>query len=231
MVIKWKNRYYNMKGLSQKVEQYLQKGPCLERLRGILEFEIFGSVRHGCVCQNIHTPEGFNNMMSTPLWKGGKCLGEWKDDALPEFGPFETDENKEGMVFWYLHLTNFSHRFWLHLFKGKGRGASSSGDGGQGSGGVHPGSASSSGQGEGQAVDTRTSWIQFHGSGVHPTLTILGGKYLCKSEDKKGKAAEEPTMKSNFEAAAGSGVYTSRSWRQAFCLLRSTAVPGSEALD
>ena len=50
-------------------------------------------------------------MMSTPLWKGGKCLGEWKDDALPEFGPFETDENKEGMVFWDLHLTNFSHGF------------------------------------------------------------------------------------------------------------------------
>ena len=42
MVIKWKNRYYNMKGLSQKVEQYLQKGPCLERLRGIVEFEILG---------------------------------------------------------------------------------------------------------------------------------------------------------------------------------------------
>ena len=48
-------------------------------------------------------------MMSTPLWKGGKCLGEWKDDALPEFGAFDTDENKAVMVFWDLHLTNFSH--------------------------------------------------------------------------------------------------------------------------
>ena len=117
------------------------------------------------------------------------------------------------MVFWDLHLTNFSHGFWPRLFKEKGRGASSSGDGGQGSGGVHPGSASSSGQGEGQAVDTHTSWIQFHGTGVRPALTALGGNYLCKSEDKKGKAAQEPTMKSNFETAAGRGVYTSGCWR------------------
>ena len=42
MVIKWKNRYYNMQGLSQKVEQYLQKGPCLERFRGIADIEILG---------------------------------------------------------------------------------------------------------------------------------------------------------------------------------------------
>jgi hypothetical protein len=30
MVNKWKNRYYGVKGLSQKVDQYLLKGPCLE---------------------------------------------------------------------------------------------------------------------------------------------------------------------------------------------------------
>ena len=42
MVDKWKNRYYNMKGLSQKVDQYLQQGPDLERLRGIVEFELLG---------------------------------------------------------------------------------------------------------------------------------------------------------------------------------------------
>ncbi len=58
------------------------------------------------VIQNIHTPKGFQNMMSTPLWKGGTCLKEWKDDALPEFGPFENDQQKEGFVFWDLHLTN-----------------------------------------------------------------------------------------------------------------------------
>ena len=34
-------------------------------------------------------------------------------------------------------------------------------------------------------------------------MTALGGNYLCKSEDKKGKAAQEPTMKSNFETVAG----------------------------
>ena len=49
-----------------------------------MEFEIFGlfGMEKFQVIQNIHTPEGFKNMMSTPLWKGGKCLGEWKDDAL-----------------------------------------------------------------------------------------------------------------------------------------------------
>ena len=42
MVEKWKNTYDNMKGLSQKVDQYLQQGPDLERLRGIVEFGTLG---------------------------------------------------------------------------------------------------------------------------------------------------------------------------------------------
>ena len=56
------------------------------------------------VTQNIHTPKGFHNMMSTPLCKGGKSLSEWKDDALLECGPFETDKLTEGMVFWDLRF-------------------------------------------------------------------------------------------------------------------------------
>ena len=99
------------------------------------------------VIQNIHTPMGFQKMMSTPLWKGGKCLSEWKDDALLEFGAFESDKLKEGMVFWDLHLPNYSHDlFGRTCSRKKGSGASSSGDGGQGGCGVHPGSASSAGQ-------------------------------------------------------------------------------------
>ena len=43
------------------------------------------------------------------MWPDLERLKEWKDDALPEFGPFEIDEQKEGMVFWDLHLTNYSH--------------------------------------------------------------------------------------------------------------------------
>ena len=143
---------------------------------------------------------------------------------------FETNANMEGMVIWDLHLTNYSHGFWPRWFKEKDRGASSSGDGGQGSGGVHPGSASSSGQGEGQAVDTHTSWIQFHGTSVHPTLTALGGNYLCKSEDKKGKAAQEPTMKSNFETVVGRGVYTSGCWRKAWSYSVPLLCSGHERL-
>ena len=57
MVIKWKNRYYNMKGLSQKVEQYRQKGPCLERLKGIVEFEILGLFARVCLPRHSH-PRG-----------------------------------------------------------------------------------------------------------------------------------------------------------------------------
>ena len=75
------------------------------------------------------------------MWKDGKRLDEWKDDAIPEFGQFETDEEKESMIFWDLHLTNYPHDFWPHLLKEKGIGASSSGDGGQGSWGVHHGSS------------------------------------------------------------------------------------------
>ena len=56
MVIKWKNKYYNTKGLSQKVEQYLQKGPCLERLRGIVEFEILGLFGMGVFAKTFTRP-------------------------------------------------------------------------------------------------------------------------------------------------------------------------------
>ena len=56
MVNQWKNRYYNMKGLSQKVEQYLQKGPCLERLRGVVEFEILGLLGIGAFAKACTRP-------------------------------------------------------------------------------------------------------------------------------------------------------------------------------
>ena len=62
-----------MKGLPQKVQQYLVKGPSLERLRGVVEHEIFGHFGMGRfeVINNIHTPEGFQKRMSTTLWDGG----------------------------------------------------------------------------------------------------------------------------------------------------------------
>ena len=48
MVDKWKNKYYNMKGLSQKVDTYLQRGPDLGRLKEIVsKVRDIGSVRHG----------------------------------------------------------------------------------------------------------------------------------------------------------------------------------------
>ena len=73
------------------MDRYLRQGPDLERLREIVRCEILGPFGMDSfeVIQNIHTPMGFQKMMSTPLWKGGKCLCEWKDDALPEFCPFE----------------------------------------------------------------------------------------------------------------------------------------------
>ena len=43
----------------------------------------------------------------------------------------KADELKEGMVYWDLHLSNYSHDLWPHLFKEKGHDASSSGDDGQ----------------------------------------------------------------------------------------------------
>ena len=61
---------------------------------------------------------------------------------------------------------------------------------------------------EGQAADTHTSWIQLHGTGVRPALTALGGNFVCKSEIKRGKAAPEQDMKTNFETVVGRGVYT-----------------------
>ena len=60
---------------------------------------------------------------------------------------------------------------------------------------------------EGHAANTNTSRIQLHGASVRPTLTALGGILLCKSEINRGKAAPEQVMKTNFETAAGKGIY------------------------
>ena len=61
---------------------------------------------------------------------------------------------------------------------------------------------------EGQAADTHTSWIQLHGTIVRPALTALGGKFVRNSEIQRGNAAPGQDMKTNFETAAGRGVYT-----------------------
>ena len=50
---------------------------------------------------------------------------------------------------------------------------------------------------------------------MHPALTALGGNFLARSESKKGKAAQENQIKSNFETACGRGVYTSGCWSKA----------------
>jgi hypothetical protein len=66
-----------MKGLSHKVDQYLQQGPDLERLRGMVRFEMLGhfGIDSFEVIQNMHTPMGSQRMMSTPWWKGGDVSG------------------------------------------------------------------------------------------------------------------------------------------------------------
>ena len=118
-----------------------------------------------------------------------ECLREWKDDALPDFGPFEIDEQKEGMVFWDLRLTNYSHDLWPHLLKEKGNGASSSGDHGQGGCGVHLGSSSSTDQGrvgEGQAADTHTSQIQFPWDKRARNVDGLGTELLVQRAKTRG---------------------------------------------
>ena len=59
------------------------------RFREIVRYDILGQFGMDSleVTPNIHTPMGFQKMMSMALWKGGTCLSECKDDALPEFGP------------------------------------------------------------------------------------------------------------------------------------------------
>ena len=133
-----------------------------------------------------------------------KCLSEWKDDALPEFGPFETDELKEGMVFWDLRLTNYAHDLFAALVQGKGQWR------------IkllytlapHQALVRQGRVSEGQVADTHTSWIQLHGTGVRPALMALGGNLLCTSEIQRGKVAPEQDMKTNLEIVAGRGVYT-----------------------
>ena len=73
MVNKWETKYYNMKGLGDIAGKYLLQGPDIERLKEIVKCEILGPFGMDSfeVIQNIHTPKGFQKMMSTPLWKCG----------------------------------------------------------------------------------------------------------------------------------------------------------------
>jgi hypothetical protein len=82
---------------------------------------------------------------------------------------------------------------------------------------------------EGQAADTHTSWIQLHGTGVRPALAALGANLLCKSEIKRGKAAPEQDMKTNFETA-GKGVYTSGRWGKSLNYSVPLLYPGQRLL-
>ena len=52
-------------------------GPDIERLRDIVKCEILGLFGMDSfeAIQNIHTPMGFQKMMSTPLWKDGNVSG------------------------------------------------------------------------------------------------------------------------------------------------------------
>ena len=61
-------------------------------------------------------------------------------------------------------------------------------------------------------------------------MTALGGNYLCKSEEKKGKAAQAPTMKSNFSTHVGRGICTSGSWRKAATYSAPLLRPGQRHL-
>ncbi len=81
---KWKNKYYNMKGLSQKAGNYLQQGPDLERLRAIVWCEIWGQFDMDSfkVIQNMHTPMGFHKMMSAPLWASGNVSANGRTTLL-----------------------------------------------------------------------------------------------------------------------------------------------------
>ena len=53
---------------------------------------------------------------------------------------------------------------------------------------------------------------------------------MFKSEDKRGKAAPEQQMNTNFETAAGRGVYTSRRWGKSLKYSIPLLYPGQHFL-
>ena len=65
---------------------------------------------------------------------------------------------------------------------------------------------------------------------MHAALTALGGNFLCKSEDKRGKAAPEQQIKTNFETSVGRGVYTSGRWGKSLSYSVPLLFPGQALL-
>ena len=53
---------------------------------------------------------------------------------------------------------------------------------------------------------------------------------MCKSEDKRGKAAPEQQIKTNFETSAGRGVYTSGRWGKSLNYSVPLMYPGQKLL-
>ena len=124
---------------------------------------------------------------------------------------------------------------WPHLFKEKGSGLSSSGDGGQGAVvytlAQHQALVRQGRVSEGQAADTHTSWIQLHGTGVHPALTALGGNLLCKGERQEGQGGARAKHEDQLRDCCWQGSLHVRVLGKGCKLLRSIVVPGSGFLD
>ena len=53
---------------------------------------------------------------------------------------------------------------------------------------------------------------------------------MCKSEDKRGKAAPEQQIKTNFETSSGRGVYTSGRWGKSLSYSVPLLYPGQRLL-
>ena len=56
------------------------------------------------------------------------------------------------------------------------------------------------------------------------------GNFLCTSEDKRGKAAPDQHVKTNFETVVGRGVYTSGRWGKSLNYSAPLLYPGQRFL-
>ena len=191
-------------------------------------FQCYGLGRMSCI-RDLHTTAGQQVAVEHPLWPGGPAMKCLIGDAMPSL-PAVNDPG-QGTTVWDPHLTNYNPQFWAGLLKPRegGRLFDTLVDPKTGkefhnsTSGVLPGLESSTGAASSSAgsgvlpgprpgtlhpyighdADTRSLWLQWHGTHVYSALTALACNSISRSEAHKITLEAAPTNMTKNSSRSG----------------------------
>ena len=233
--------------MNNRLEQWAPTGKTLQNLRQAVMDKLLAPLGMDkfLVVQDVEGKAGREKLLLHELWPGGPKFADLSGDAMPNMLPFTIPTDKTHVT-WDFHFTNYNPHFWPNLLKsdvpltdrvphrGSGviRGRSAQGSS-AGSNSDVPGSGGSKNHlYRGHDCDTKSFWVQYHGSNVYAVLSAVGQNFLSKSEAHKydpkwrpdftnkermeWNKKQEDANKERYETAgAGRGVYTTQDFKKA----------------